>query len=426
MGFHFSITKKLSLRSLVLLMCLVLGFTNVKAQDAKAGESIFKANCTACHAVNRQVIGPALKGVEERWADKATLKKFILNSQAVIKSGDKYASDLYQKYNQTVMPNQNLSDAEIENVLAYIKEEANKPAAGPTAAAGATAEAGANGSSINNYTIGGLILLIVVLIIVIFVLNRVIGSLERLLSIKNGEVIEAVVKAVKEKVSTFRWMLMNKKKVFFGLALFFIVFSVWGWNQMSSIGIQQGYQPAQPIKFSHELHAGINQINCQYCHSGAYKSKNASIPSLNVCMNCHNYVQATEKYNGEISPEIKKIYTALDYNPDTRTYGSNPKPVEWVRIHNLPDFAYFNHSQHTTVAGVECQTCHGPIEKMPEVYQYSPLTMGWCINCHRETEVNSKGNAYYDKVLAAHEEIKQGKKVTAAMLGGLECVKCHY
>ncbi len=97
-----------------------------------------------------------------------------------------------------------------------------------------------------------------------------------------------------------------------------------------------------------------------------------------------------------------------------------------MRIHNLPDFAYFNHSQHTTVAGVECQKCHGPIEKMAEVYQYSPLTMGWCIDCHRKTEVNSEGNAYYDKVLAAHEDIKNGKKVTAAALGGLECVKCHY
>lgn len=426
MGFHFSITKKLNLRSIITLAVLILGIARVNAQDVAAGESIFKANCTACHAIDRQVIGPALKGVESRWADKATLKKFILNSQSVIKGGDKYASELYQKFNQTVMPNQNLTDAELENLLAYIKEAPNKKAAATADAGAAAATTGADGSSINNYTIGGIILLIVVLIIVIFVLNRVIGSLERLVRIKNGEVIEAVVKAVKEKVSTFRWILLNKKKVFFGAALFFIVFSVWGWNQMASIGIQQGYQPAQPIKFSHELHAGVNQINCQYCHSGAFKSKNASIPSLNVCMNCHNYVQATEKYNGEISPEIKKIYTALDYNPDTRTYGENPKPVEWVRIHNLPDFAYFNHSQHTTVAGVECQTCHGPIEKMQEVYQYSPLTMGWCIDCHRKTEVNSKGNAYYDKVLAAHEEIKNGKKVTAAMLGGLECVKCHY
>ena len=167
-------------------------------------------------------------------------------------------------------------------------------------------------------------------------------------------------------------------------------------------------------------------MNCQYCHSGAYKSKNASIPSANVCMNCHNYVQLTEKYNGQISPEIKKIYTALDYNPESRTYGENTIPIEWVRIHNLPDFSYFNHSQHTTVAGIECQKCHGPVQEMEEVYQYSRLTMGWCINCHRETEVNYKGNAYYEREIAAHEALKKGEKITAAALGGLECAKCHY
>lgn len=427
MGFHLSITKKLSIRTIFILMSFVLSLTNVNAQDVKVGESIFKANCTSCHAVGRKVIGPALKGIEDRWADKGLLKKFILNSQAVIKSGDKYAAALYQEYNQTVMPNHNFTDAELDGLLAYIKAEGEAPAAtaaAPGAAAGTDAKA--DGSSINNYTIGGLILLILVLVVVIFVLNRVIGSLERLIRAKNGEVFETIVNAVKEKISTFKWMLLNKKKVFWFIVIFMGVFSAWGWNQMWNINVNTGYQPVQPIKFSHELHAGINQVNCQYCHSGAFKSKNASIPSLNVCMNCHNYVQATEKYDGNISPEIQKIYTALDYNPDTRVYGNNPKPVEWVRIHNLPDFAYFNHSQHTTVAGVECQKCHGPIEKMAEVYQYSPLTMGWCIDCHRQTEVNSKGNAYYDKVLAAHEDIKNGKKVTAAALGGLECVKCHY
>jgi len=423
MGFHFSSIKKLSSKITFAVLFSLAAFSSAQAADAKAGESIFKANCTACHAYDRQVIGPALKEVESRWASRDLLKKFILNSQAVIKSGDKYSVELYAKYNNTVMPNHNFSDAELEDLLAYLKEGPAKPADAPAGAAAATAT---DGSSINNYTIGGLILLIVVLIVVIVVLNRVIGSLERLIRVKNGEIIEDFVKAVKEKVSTFKWMLLNKKKVFWIGMIAIIVGSGWAWDQMWNIGVQQGYQPTQPIKFSHELHAGINQINCQYCHSGAFKSKNASIPSANVCMNCHNYVQATEKYNGEISPEIKKIYTALDYNPDTRQYGNNPKPIEWIRIHNLPDFAYFNHSQHTTVAGVECQSCHGPIEKMAEVYQYSPLTMGWCIDCHRKTEVNSKGNAYYDKVLAAHEEIKDGKKVTAAALGGLECVKCHY
>ncbi len=418
-------TNKLSSTISLFAFAFLIGLSPVVAQDIAAGETIFKQACTACHAVNRQVIGPALKDVESRWPDRELLKKFIVNSSAVIKSGDKYSVELFDKYNKVAMPGHNLSDEELENLLAYIKAEGEAKAA-PAASAEAGAASTGSGSSINNYTIGGLVVLILVLIVVLLVLNRVIKALERLIRQKNGEIIEEAVKAIKEKVSAFRWVLMNKKKVFFIGVFVFIIGSVWAWDQMWNIGIHQGYKPTQPINFSHELHAGINQINCQYCHSGAYKSKNASIPSANVCMNCHSYVQATEKYDGEISPEIKKIYAALDYNPETRTYGTNQKPIEWVRIHNLPDFAYFNHSQHVSVAGVECQTCHGPIETMAEVEQFAPLTMKWCINCHKETEVNHKGNAYYDKVLAAHDEIKQGKKVTAAALGGLECVKCHY
>jgi len=194
----------------------------------------------------------------------------------------------------------------------------------------------------------------------------------------------------------------------------------WGWVSLWNTNVHTGYQPVQPIKYSHELHAGTMKIDCQYCHSGAYKSKNASIPSLNVCMNCHKVVK-TE------SPEIHKIYDALGYDPKTQKYDSTQsKPIQWVRIHNLPDFAYFNHSQHVKVGGIKCQACHGPIQTMKEVYQYSPLTMKWCIQCHRRTEVNGKGNAYYDSILAAHDKLKKGEKVTAAVLGGIECGKCHY
>jgi cytochrome c551/c552 len=424
MGFNFSLTKNHSLKAILTLFFSIACVSFSNAQDLKAGESLYKANCTSCHAIDRKVIGPALKDVIEA-QDEAWMVKWIKNSQSLVKAGDPAAVKIFNEYNQSIMSSfPQFSDDDAKSIIAYVKAERDKPKAAPTDAAGAGT--GANASAVNDYTIIGLVILIAVLILVVYVLNRVINSLEKLIRINNGEVVDAVVNAIKEKVSTFKWVLLNKKKVFYAGMLFIFVFSIWSWNQMSSINVNTGYQPVQPIAFSHELHAGINQINCQYCHSGAFKSKNASIPSLNVCMNCHNYVQATAKYNGEISPEIKKIYTALDYNPDTRIYGKNTKPIEWVRIHNLPDFAYFNHSQHVKVAGLACQQCHGPVEKMTEVYQYSPLTMGWCINCHRTTEVNSKGNAYYDKILAAHEEIKKGKKVTVALLGGLECVKCHY
>jgi formylmethanofuran dehydrogenase subunit E len=272
----------------------------------------------------------------------------------------------------------------------------------------------------------GLIGIIVIAFIVILVLNRVVGSLERILLKNKDLVIEdevAVVDgavAVDAKKEFIRKILKNKKLVFFILVAGTVAMCSWGWVSLWNTNVHQGYQPVQPIKYSHELHAGIMKIDCQYCHSGAYKSKNASIPSLNVCMNCHKVVK-TE------SEEIHKIYDALGYDPKTQKYDSTQaKPIQWVRIHNLPDLAYFNHSQHVKVGGIKCQQCHGPVQEMKEVYQYSPLTMKWCIQCHKRTEVNGKGNAYYDSILAAHDKIKKGEKVTAAVLGGIECGKCHY
>jgi hypothetical protein len=209
---------------------------------------------------------------------------------------------------------------------------------------------------------------------------------------------------------------------------------------MWETGVHTGYQPVQPIKFSHELHAGINQIDCQYCHSGAFKSKNSTIPSLNVCMNCHKNVQARTE-DGQVSAEIQKIYNALGYDVDKQTYDkSKEKPIEWVRVHNLPDFAYFNHSQHVVVgeaairkeAGIDpkdpvCFACHGPVNTMEEIYQYSPLTMKWCLNCHKNADISGKKNdVFYTKIIEAHEQIKKGVKITPALLGGLECGKCHY
>lgn len=400
--------------------------------DAVAGEALFKANCTSCHALNKRVLGPALAGVNNRHSE-AWLLKWIKNAPAMVASGDKEALKIYNEYNQAAMtPFPQFSDDDVKNILAYIKVEGDKATAAPTAVTGTTASATDTGYS--NYMIFGLIAVVIVAFLVILLLNKVIGTLERLLlktdnagiALLEDEQSEDENTQSKDKLYIVKKLVKNKKLVFFVVLCGVLTLGSFGWMDLWNTGVQTGYQPVQPIKFSHQLHAGTNQIKCQYCHSSAWKSKHASIPSANVCMNCHKYVQATEKYNGEISPEIKKIYAALDYNPETQKYGENTRPIEWIRIHNLPDLAYFNHSQHVKVAGIECQKCHGPIQEMAEVYQYSPLTMKWCINCHRVTEVNSKGNAYYDKVLAAHEKIKKGEKVTAAVLGGLECGKCHY
>jgi len=405
---------------------LLLSQVSANAQSAAEGAALFKQKCTSCHALNQKVVGPALKGISDRRSEE-WLIKWIKNSQAMIASGDPEAVALYKEYNEAAMTAfPELSDDNIKSILAYIKEEGDKPAAAAGAAAAGGAEA--KDDEISNLMVGGVIILIIIAFLVILVLNRVIGTLESLFNKKQGVKEEAAEPKASwsDRLEAFKLRFKNKKFVFFVVLLGLILLGSYASVTMWNTGVHQGYQPVQPIKFSHQLHAGVNQISCQYCHSGAFTSKNASIPSLNVCMNCHNYVQATEKYNGQISPEIAKIYKALDYNPDTKEYGDNPKPVEWIRIHNLPDLAYFNHAQHVAVAGIECQKCHGPIQNMEEVYQYAPLTMKWCINCHRETEVNHKDNGYYDKLIAAHEQLKKGEKVTAAVLGGLECGKCHY
>ena len=210
-----------------------------------------------------------------------------------------------------------------------------------------------------------------------------------------------------------------------------------GFGLLSGVGVDKGYMPIQEIAFSHKIHSGDNKIDCQYCHSSAKHSKTSGIPSANVCMNCHKNISEVSEdtkmdYNGavygknELDKEIAKLYDAAGWDPENLEYTGETKPIKWVRVHNLPDFAYFNHSQHVTVGGQKCQTCHGPVETMDEVYQFSPLTMGWCIDCHKETKVDVNGNEYYTKI---HEELskKYGvETVTVAQLGGKECGKCHY
>lgn len=177
----------------------------------------------------------------------------------------------------------------------------------------------------------------------------------------------------------------------------------------------QNYAPDQPIKFSHKIHSGENGIDCEYCHFTAWESKSAGIPSVSLCLNCHNVIR-----NGTQSGrfEINKIHAAV----------KSGKPVEWIRVHNLPDHAFFSHAQHVKAGKVECQTCHGAVEEMHILKQHSDLSMGWCVNCHRDTEVHFSGNAYYSIYSRLQEELKAGSrtKVTVEDVGGLDCMKCHY
>ncbi|SHF66119.1 c-type cytochrome [Pedobacter caeni] len=420
-------------KSTVMLTALsVLIVSATQAQDVVEGRKIFKDKCSSCHQLDRNSTGPALTAKVNE-LDEAFTIKWVRNWKALVDAGDKQAIEAakFSPSEMTTFPQ--LTDDQIKNVIAYAK--AGEPKKEAVAGEG-TGEAASTG--VSDFSIAGIVAIILISIAVLVILGRAIKMLERLILQKQG-----VVLAEEENVSLatgVRRLFKNKKFVFFFILCLVVSLGSFGWMGMWNTGVHTGYQPVQPIKFSHELHAGTNKIDCQYCHAGAFKSKNSTIPSVNVCMNCHKSVQATEKYNGEISPEIQKIYTAIGYDPATLTYDkTKEKPVEWVRVHNLPDFAYFNHSQHVVVGeqairkekGLKpnepvCFACHGPVDTMEEIYQFSPLTMKWCINCHKDAEVSGKDNAFYAKVIAAHEKIKKGEKITPALLGGLECGKCHY
>ncbi|MBG47493.1 MAG: cytochrome C [Pseudozobellia sp.] len=405
--------------------------------DPAAGKALFNQNCAACHALNRKMTGPALANVESRLAedeglDREWLYRWIKNSPGMISSGDAYANKVYNEFNQAAMTAfPTLSNADIDNILAYTAAPPSTPKAADASAAGGGQSAGGGSSSgvSNELILGALVLVFGLLVVMLILVNRTL----RRIAEANGVVLE---KEVGEKRKPLWKAFVDNQFLVLVSVIFLLLGSAYfayGW--MMQVGVDQGYEPIQPIHYSHRIHAGDNKIECKYCHSSARVSKTSGIPSLNVCMNCHKSIyqvsdetlaEGKQEYGVDYNQEIKKLYAAVGWDDQNQKYTGDTKPVEWVRIHNLPDFAYFNHSQHVSVAGIQCQECHGPVEEMEIMSQYSPLTMGWCINCHRETNVKVEGNEYYEKI---HEELskKYGvEQLTAAQMGGLECGKCHY
>ena len=372
--------------------------------DVAKGESLYKNNCAQCHAVTAEVVvGPGLKGIEER-RDYDWLKKWINNPAGMIASGDKYANELYLKYNKvnmTAFPA--FGDPEVKAILAYVKSASVvvAPVAGVVVASAATETGG--GKFVN-------VILVALLAIMGLVLVALLGILKLLNKLSGNESTVDVTKPsfIQNLQANFKNVASNKTVRTAIVWVFVLLATKATFDGMYGIGVHQGYAPKQPISFSHKLHAGEMKINCAYCHTGVYKGKQSGIPSANICMNCHNAIKRE-------SPEIQKIYAAIENN----------KPIEWVRVHNLPDLAYFNHAQHTNVGGLECKSCHGEIEKMEVVQQRSSLTMGWCIDCHRKSEVNGKDNGYYAKLMEAHSLVSKGA-MKVQDNGGLECAKCHY
>ncbi len=439
------------------------------APNVEEGKNLFVANCAACHNKNMKdnLTGPALSGVEDRWSayPRKDFYAWIRNSQALIASGHPYANELWGKWKPVLMNNfPGLTDDQIESIVLYI----NNPG-GPPKPPGGEVPVTEKESGTPWLFVG----LALMLGLLAFALMRIINNLANITRVQAGQT---------PVQQTMVQTLTSKGAIAFLVFAITLIFGYKTVDNATNMGRQQEYKPDQPIAFSHALHAGTNKIDCQYCHDSARRSKHSSIPGTNTCMNCHAAVKKGTKSG---TSEITKIFASIGFDPIQSKYiadyeywsekqiedlykkwigqeymsantltaldengrmtvenqwegvvkalknDSNGKiqgPIEWTRIHNLPDHVYFNHAQHVSIGQVVCQKCHGPVEKMEVVYQYSTLGMGWCINCHRETEVKFKDNAYYDQYERYHKELKDGtrEKVTVEDIGGLECQKCHY
>ena len=398
--------------------------TFTQEPDIDKGKSLFNMNCAACHKLNKRAVGPALAGVSQKY-EKEWLYAWIKNSMSMVKAGDPQAVAIYEEYNKSVMTAfPQLSNEDIDNILAYTDYTPPAPVA-PVAVA-TTVSSGTDDTT-STLLLGVLVLVLVVLVAMLFLVTQTL----RKIAIANGIEFETS----KPKRKPLWEVYINNSFLVFSTVIFLLLSSAYfAYGYLMQVGIDQGYMPVQPIHYSHKIHSGDNEIECKYCHSSARVSKHSGIASLNVCMNCHMNIA---EYNGEedlekgytkefYTNEIKKLYKAVGWDEENQRYTGETQPVKWVRIHNLPDFVYFNHAQHVDVAGIDCQKCHGPVEEMEIMYQHSPLTMGWCIDCHRESNVDLENNEYYEKVHAELSKKYGVEKLTVAQMGGLECGKCHY
>jgi mono/diheme cytochrome c family protein len=456
----------------VFVLIIAASVSIYAAPTKEAGKELFTANCASCHNKNMKdnLTGPALGGLEDRWSafPRKDLYSWIRNSQAQITAGHPRATELWNKWKPTVMSNfPGLTDEQIESMVLYINDQYVN--GGKVDPKGPKNEDTKKESEFPWLFVG----MALILGLLAFALMRIIDNLGNVARVHDGQ--QPVQK-------TWTDTLNSKGFIAFTVFAVTLLFGYKTVDNSTRMGREQNYQPDQPIKFSHKIHAGVNKIDCQYCHDSARRSKQSSIPGTNTCMNCH---AAVKKGTITGTSEITKIFASIGYDPIAGKYipdynnwsdkqiedlykkwigqeylaansltsmddngrqtmenqwdgivkalkdDSNGKiqgPIEWTRIHNLADHAYFNHSQHVSVGQIECQKCHGPVQEMDVVYQYSTLGMGWCISCHRQTEVKFKDNAYYEQYTRYHKELKDGKreKVTVAEIGGLECQKCHY
>jgi len=406
---------------------LFLSFIFSNSLSAADGEKVFKQNCAVCHSLgSNKIIGPGLKDVATRVPGGDWLNKWIKNNEKLIKSGDAYAVKISQFDASAMTIFESLTDEEISAVVAYIKAPPTPAGGGGTPQPGEVTtqkEEGVNPLAI-------LLGVIAFLIVIVAVLRGIRHSLKNLQNEKQGLPEEEAVGPVRELMI---WINGHKRTT--AVIILIIVGGLLssGWYALKDIGVYEGYHPEQPILFSHKIHAGDNAISCQYCHSGVERSKTAGIPTVNVCMNCHKGISTGPKVGSvEGTEEIKKIYAAAGWDAEKGEYNKPSSPIKWVKVHNLQDFVFFSHQQHVKVGKQECATCHGDVKAMTTVEQVSPLTMAWCVDCHRKTEVpGMKDNPYYEslhkKLAEKYKSLpKEERVITVAKMGGIECGKCHY
>jgi cytochrome c2 len=353
--------------------------------------------CTACHALGKKLIGPDLLGVTERRSEE-WIYRFIRNSQQMIQEGDPIAVQVWEEYNKIPMQSFDFTDEQIKGILDFIKAyDPSQPiqiaAAEPSTEPEATetkeeAEMDEFLWKHQKHGPGNTQPTFIIFLALLFL---------SIIDLAFSKVVKAhFIHYIVILVSVF--------------VLGEIVYV-----EAKALGRQEGYSPDQPVWFSHKVHVDQNKIDCLYCHHTAMESKSAGIPSVDVCMNCHNVIKSG-KITG--TDEIAKVIEAWNTG----------KPIEWVRVHNLPDHVFFSHAQHVNAGKRECQECHGPVEKMDRIVQVENLGMGWCIHCHRRTPVQFEENSFYREYVQFHERMKSGElsKITVDDIGGNNCQTCHY
>ena len=440
---------------LAIAFITVISLTN--AQDAAKtkvdGGGLFKAKCASCHQPHKNGTGPKLFKVRDKWstggAKEGSIYTWVKNWQNAAAT-DPYAKQVSQTMPTAMSVFPDLKNDEIDAILDYVDAQPEPSAGGAGPSHGAAASGGEDGGKKEDSESGSWtwILLGVIFITVILAVGGVRRQLNQAVSEKEGLPVKDH-KTYFSELKTVAW----KYRLQVGLASLVVVISIIValFQSLFSIGVVESYQPSQPIKFPHSVHAGVNGIDCKYCHSSVTKSKSAGIPSVNVCMNCHKQISGEGK---RYAAEIQKIYDAAGF--ENGEYKNPSKPIVWNKVHVLPDHVYFNHSQHVVVGGVDCKQCHGDMTKLKEAVKVQPvaelnkvegniklskptLTMGWCIECHDKKEISKgplsdKKDGYYNEIhrrllnndKSLYRKYLKDNKVTVSELGGWECAKCHY